>query len=205
DGYRFCVRHPALTKARGGIVFVHPFGEELNKSRRVVATQGRALSAAGWDVLQVDLFGCGDSDGDFAHATWERWGDDVILAYDWLRQRATGPMWLWGLRTGCLLASELASRLSEAVGLLLWQPVLSGRQYLQQVLRLKLVNEILGDDRSARGVQSLRRELAERGILEIGGYTLSESLASGLEQAELLAPGRGTPVTWIEVSSQDDA
>jgi alpha/beta superfamily hydrolase len=39
--------------------------EELNKSRHVAAAQARAFAAAGYSVLQIDLYGCGDSSGDF--------------------------------------------------------------------------------------------------------------------------------------------
>ena len=70
-GHRFCIYHrPAEGGAGGGIVYAHPFGEEMNKARRMAALQSRRLAAAGYAVLQIDLFGCGDSSGDFADARW---------------------------------------------------------------------------------------------------------------------------------------
>lgn len=45
---------------RGSIVYIHPFAEEMNKSRRMAALQARALTLAGFAVLQLDLIGCGD-------------------------------------------------------------------------------------------------------------------------------------------------
>ena len=78
-------------------------------------------------MLEIDLLGCGDSSGDFADASWERWVDEVKVACDWLRQRREGEFWLWGLRTGGLLAAAVADSLSFPVNLLLWQPVISGK------------------------------------------------------------------------------
>jgi len=33
----------------------------MNKSRRMAALQARVFAAMGFGVLQIDLFGCGDS------------------------------------------------------------------------------------------------------------------------------------------------
>src|SRR5438046_9873063 len=105
-GHRLCLHHrPAASSMLGGVVYVHPFAEEMNKSRRVAALQSRAFAQAGFEVLQVDLLGCGDSSGDFGDATWNDWVRDVIEASRWMRQRAH-PLWFWGLRAGCLLATE---------------------------------------------------------------------------------------------------
>jgi alpha/beta superfamily hydrolase len=74
---------------------VHPFVEEMNKSRRMAALQSRSLAARGYSVLQIDLFGCGDSSGDFADASWEIWVQDVVLGAQWLSQRVGGAVALW--------------------------------------------------------------------------------------------------------------
>ena len=114
-GQRFCLLHSAATGVvpRGAILYIHPFGDEMNKSRRMAALQSRAFAERGYEVLQVDLFGCGDSSGDFRNATWEIWLADVRAAWDWLAARSTHPVWLWGLRTGCLLI-DAAARLRNA-------------------------------------------------------------------------------------------
>ena len=74
----------------GAVLYIHPWAEEMNKSRRMAALGSRALAAQGWAVLQVDLLGCGDSSGDFGDATWEAWLDDVTQAAQWLRARHPG-------------------------------------------------------------------------------------------------------------------
>ena len=75
------------------------------------------MAAAGYTVLQIDLRGCGDSSGDFGEAGWSDWVDDVLAACVWLREQNQAPLWLWGLRAGCLLATEVARRDEAVTGL----------------------------------------------------------------------------------------
>lgn len=206
-GQRLALFHSpdATRRLQGAVVYVHPFAEEMNKARRMAALQARAMATAGYAVLQIDLHGCGDSSGDFADATWEAWCMDIERAVSWLRQRtAAAPLWLWGLRTGCLLANEVANRLPEPVNLLFWQPVLSGKLFLQQFLRLKAAAEMLSND--SKGVMDrLRSRLKQGESVEIGGYMLSSALAGALEKSELLVPHRSGRVEWIEINGRSDA
>src|SRR5438477_12928924 len=85
-------------------IYVPPFAEEMNLARRMAALQARALAAAGTGVLLLDLFGTGDSDGDFCDASWELWMEDILVAADWLEGQGPTQIGLWGLRMGGLLA-----------------------------------------------------------------------------------------------------
>ena len=188
------------------MLYVHPFAEEMNKSRRMAAMQSSALAEAGWTVLQIDLFGCGDSEGDFGEASWQQWVADVAEAGTWLGEQTGHAICLWGLRVGCLLARQAAEGISPSPPLLLWQPVLSGRQALQQFLRLKVTGQILAETASDRvGVRELRERLASGETLEVAGYTLSPALALGLEAAELAAPAAHTRAAWLEVAASAPA
>ncbi|MEO8409455.1 MAG: hydrolase 2, exosortase A system-associated [Propionivibrio sp.] len=207
NGQRFCLLHrpDAGQAARGAVVYVHPFGEEMNKSRRMAALQARALAAAGYTVLQIDLHGCGDSSGDFGDASWDDWIADVELACHWLQREGGAELWLWGLRTGCLLACVAAKRIESPCKLLLWQPVVSGKQYLQQFLRLKIAGELAGDGGDSKGkMERLREQLSRGEAVEIAGYRLSSGLADGLSQAELAPPESVARIAWLEISAKTD-
>ena len=192
------------------MVYVPPFGEELNRTRRMAALQSRALARAGFDVLQLDLAGCGDSAGQFADATWDGWVADVMAARAWLLQRHAGqnggarhtvtpPVWLWSMRAGCLLAAEVVRRMAPApVNLLFWQPVISGAVYLTQFLRLRVATDLVrgagktgtgraaGDDGPGRPVGLTPQQLLAQGeTIEVGGYALSPTLANALGTAHL--------------------
>ncbi|MBT9521471.1 MAG: hydrolase 2, exosortase A system-associated [Dechloromonas sp.] len=206
-GQCFCLYHtPAdVSLARGAVIYLHPFAEEMNKARRMAALQSRAMVAAGFAVLQIDLLGCGDSAGDFSDATWSAWQEDVLRAYRWLRTQTKVPLTLWGVRGGCLLAASAAVHLPEKANFIFWQPATSGKQHWQQFMRLKMAGELASGQ--SRGItEQLRRQLAAGEAVEIAGYTVSPALAEGLEAAELEPPARGDrQVIWLETSLRDDA
>jgi len=204
---RFCLLH--LPRQRESedrtVVYVHPFGEEMNKSRRMAALQARALAHAGWTVLQVDLLGCGDSEGEFGDASWTCWVDDVSAAAAWLRERFGSTAWLWGLRAGCLVAADAARTMLPAPDLLLWQPVLSGSQHLQHLLRLRVAAQLMGSADAKRiDTRELRARFAQGHAVEIAGYQISPALALGLDAAELAPIPGSVRVAWIEVAATDE-
>ncbi len=207
DGsWRLCIHHaPQGQATRGAVLHVPAFGEEMNKSRRSVALGARALSAAGFAVLQVDLLGCGDSDGDSGDADWQVWLEDLKAALEWLGTRhPTAALWLWSHRAGCLLAASLARQLGWSPRLLLWQPVLQGRSVVQQLLRLKAA-AAWAEGNGKQVIDQAKADLAQGKALEVGGHTFSAGLMQHLEAAQFLLPAiqqpgvAANPVVWLEV------
>ena len=210
--------HPPAAPARGSLLFLHAFGEEMNKSRRMAALASRALAAAGFAVLQIDLLGCGDSSGEIDEAGWSDWIDDAVLGAQWLQQRCSGPLWLWGQRAGCLLAAAAAPRLPQVHHFLFWQPQVSGKLTLQQFLRLKMASQM--QQGASKGVtESLHADLAQGRAVEVAGYRITPSLALGLAASGLQPPlaltrslaatdllNHPAPATgrlvWLEVTSR---
>jgi uncharacterized protein len=206
DGYRFSVLHKPSPEdeARGTILYVHPFADEMNLSRRTVARAARGLAEDGWIVLLLDLLGCGDSSGEFGEASWEAWLDDVCFAFAWLQRQHRAMPVLWGLRAGCLLITEAVHRLSLQPHVMLWQPVSCGRLFLGQFLRLKAAADMLAERAERTGIKALREQLAQGAEVEVGGYALSPELALPLDAAELNIPNGYTgKVIWCEVCASD--
>lgn len=203
SGPRFAIATRPSGKIAGGWIYVHPFAEEMNKSRRMAALGANELARRGWLVLQVDLYGCGDSAGDFGDAHWQDWLDDLTFAWEWMSGKCDGAVGIWALRCGSLLASDWVNGHSERPPLLFWQPIRNGQQHLVQFLRLKAANEMLSN--SAKGVvSSLREQLGAGTSVEIAGYSLSSKLAAGLESSRLRLPdGYPGPVKIIEVVQGD--
>lgn len=203
-GQRFCLFHRPMGPCRGAILYVHPFAEEMNRSRRMAALQARALAVEGYAVLQLDLYGCGDSSGDFGEARWDLWKDDLDTGIAFLRKEVDQPVTLWGLRLGATLALDYARTTSTPIAaMLLWQPVLNSSTYLTQFLRLRTASALLADGASAQtGTAALRDALHAGETLEIAGYDLGPALAASLdalEPAEALAPS--CPVYWLEAGT----
>lgn len=201
---RFCVLHRPDGDCRGALLCVAPFAEELNKSRRMLSLGARTLAAAGWAALLLDPCGCGDSDGDFEDATWERWEDDVQAGAAWLATRFPGAPWLWGLRAGALLAMSAAHRFALAPRFLFWQPVTSGEQHLHQFLRIGSTQAALARGNAAMAGESLRERLRTGSTVEVAGYRISPALAAGMAQVRLDAPAPDR-VAWLEVGTGEIA
>ncbi len=199
SGRRLLTYHPCSETCKGMVLYVPPFAEEMNKSRRMAALQARNLAKIGYSVLQVDLYGCGDSSGDFKDARWEIWKDDLRLALAWLKTQHDLPVTLLGLRLGALLALDFAADADCAIDrILLWQPVHSGETYIAQFLRLRLANAMIAG-REKVSLQDLKRELASNGTLEIAGYELAHELAESIGRLKLGELGKtGIPHHWFE-------
>jgi exosortase A-associated hydrolase 2 len=206
QGQRFCLFHPPAGACRGAVLYVPPFGEEMNKSRRMAALQARDLAARGFGVLLLDLYGCGDSSGDFADARWDIWQRDLALGQQWLQQRLGQPVSLWGLRLGAVLALDYARNpVQPLASLMLWQPVQSGATFLTQFLRLRIANDMLSEDKEkGGGTKALRDALRAGESLEVAGYELAPAMADAIESLDAAKLAvTSCPVHWFEAVPAD--
>lgn len=184
--------------ARGSVLFLPPFAEEMNKSRRIVACQARELAEAGYRVMLLDLSGCGDSAGLFVDASWNIWLDDARFAARHMAGAGDGSLALWGLRSGALLACELSHGRTDIRKLVLWQPVLNGEQQVDQFLRLRTVSSSVNGE-STFDRKSLWRELRAGRPLDIAGYELSSTMALELAAVRLNDLNPSAQVHWLEI------
>lgn len=191
---------------RGTVLYLPPHVEEMNRCRSHVVLQARALAALGWHCLLLDPHGTGESDGETDAADWDHWLADAGAAAAWLAQQTGHAPTLWGIRTGALLATELAAGGQVPVaGLLLWQPVLDGKLYLNQYLRLRIASQLVreGDKETT---ESIRVRLAAGEVVEIAGYPLSGRLAAALSARRMAGFGQmaGLRVDWLEVVAKPE-
>ncbi len=202
QGALFQILHePATQPVRGAVLYVHPFAEELNKSRRMVALQARRLAELGYVVLIPDLHGCGDSSGDFSEARWETWLSDLGQCLEQVQASYQVPPILWGLRAGCLLISDLLQVRDEIpAATLFWQPVTNGELHLTQFLRLRMAAGMIGGTKETTA--QLRARLDAGEVLEVAGYGLAPALAARLAAARLQPP-KGGAVCWLEVTQAE--
>jgi exosortase A-associated hydrolase 2 len=198
---RFVLRHVAQPGGSRAVILVPPLAEEMNKCRRMLWLLGERLSAAGIDVELPDLFGTGDSDGDFRDARWSTWLDDVHASYGRLAARGAREVSLVAVRGGALLAAEAARRVpGRFASLVLWQPVTQGKALVTQLLRLRIAATALGRGASGQGTSALREAIRTEGSIEIAGYEFHSELVDSLEACDLAAdPGTLPPVAWLEI------
>lgn len=185
-----------------------PFGEEMNKSRRMLALQARALTRQGFAVLLMDLYGCGDSDGELRDASWSGWKNDLTQACAWLMERTQAPLSLLGVRLGALLALDfLREQIYPVKQIVLWQPVLNGQQFMTQFYRLLLANEMMtGKNSASGGTKAIRQALLQGEIVEIAGYEIAVQLAQGIDALDATAwQFPKCRMDWLEILGSPSA
>lgn len=190
-GQLFALYYPASGNCHGQILIVPPFAEELNKARPLMAEQARQLAANGYGVLLLDLYGCGDSQGELEQARWHDWLDDLKTGLNWLKeQKKNTPISLLAIRMGCLLAAELAASPGQEYlrHLLMWQPVIDGKTAMRQFLRLRTARHLTESEQPSSAEQ-----------IEVAGYLLSPELLQDIEQRQLHTqlPSRHISVDWL--------
>ena len=190
---------PAQERPMGGILYIHPFAEELNKTRRMAALQARRFADAGFAILMPDLYGCGDSSGDFSEARWDVWIRDLDLCWNWLRSQIDGYLCVWSLRLGAVLACEFSLHRFDINKLIFWQPVVNGQIALNQFLRIRVAAGMFVGAKET--TTELRNLLSQGQQVEIAGYNLHPALAAAIDRAKLLRPkpSTGLTVDWYEI------
>jgi exosortase A-associated hydrolase 2 len=189
-------------RAAYAVLCMPPFGEESNKARRMFHLQAVALAERGIPCAVLDVFGTGDSAGEFAGATWAQWLRDIDAARDFLSAEVAPDIACIGLRMGALLALEHAGgSLRAPHSIVLWQPWTDGGTELDNLLKMRIVADKFAG-RSDTSLASLKNELAAGRAVEVGGYEITGALAADLaaRRIEPLLAGKRSSTTWIDVS-----
>jgi pimeloyl-ACP methyl ester carboxylesterase len=136
---------PSRGKPRAAVL-CYPLGSEYIYAHRSLRQLAARLAAAGFHTLRFDYFGTGDSSGETAQSDLVGSFCDAEAAIEALKDIAGTPkITLIGLRVGANIAVGVASRHpSEVDSLVLWDPIVSGEQYVQS-LQAPPVDEI-GDN-----------------------------------------------------------
>ena len=161
-------------------VLCYPWGQEYMLAHRSMRRLANMLAAAGWDTLRFDYFGTGDSAGDMIDADLEGWQSDTQTAIDEVRDTSGARrVTLLGLRLGGTLAARVGAKLQKEVeALVLWDPVISGPQYLQELRALEA---------SIALTRPARRTIDLAGAQAILGFALTTSMAADIEALDLFS------------------
>ncbi|MEM1140296.1 MAG: alpha/beta hydrolase [Pseudomonadota bacterium] len=132
------VYHAGSAASRApAVLLCNPFGEEAIRAFRIFRLLADRLAGAGSPVLRFDYYGTGDSAGLCTEVTADSLCGDIQTAHRELKDMAGASRVIWlGLRLGAGLAAEAAVRGPERpAGLILWDPVVEGTAYLQDLAR----------------------------------------------------------------------
>ena len=186
------------TDCSHAVICLPPFAEEMNKSRRMLALQGRLLADRGRMFVLPDVAGTGDSEGEFGDTTWRAWCDDIRSVVAWLQIRGVDRIDFLAVRSGVYLGLEMMA--TTPCRIALWSPVVRGNTMLDQLFRTVLVRG-LGSGQPT-SVAEIRDSLAQAGGMEVAGYWLSANLVSGIDALDSrnITFAAGSRVLWADVS-----
>ncbi len=179
----------------------------MNKSRRMYSELARRLSLNNQNVLLIDLYGTGDSEGLLEDATWQDWLHDIQACLSVLYDKGAERVSLLGMRTGVLLAADYLNKFDSKIQkLLFWQPVIDGKVFLNQFMRLRLAASMMSGDKNKETSKGLKASLDRGETLEIAGYAITPSMASSFESASLkeFMPDSSLDIAWLDVVASVD-
>jgi len=162
-----------------GVVICQPFGHEYVNSHRALRQLASRLADVGFPVLRFDYYGCGDSLGDVTHGNIAEWILNISQAISEVQQRiAVSNLCVIGLRLGASLAMLNARTRNCAASLVLWDPIIDGRSYLNGLIALQ------------KQMLKFRpkQPRAEHGQypLDIFGFPMSDDLCRSIREIDLL-------------------
>ena len=188
---------PQRARAKRAVLLCHPWGPEYVHAYRAVRQLAKMLAASGLHVMRFDYYGTGDSAGETTDGDPAAWTADIRAAIQELRDTAeTKCVSLVGLRLGAVLAAEAAARAGMTVDrLVLWDPVVRGKDYLAE---LRVAGRS-GNPWWRRGPAA--RPAAHGGGHEIMGFPMTERMAAGMRDIDLAALIPALPHRTLVVTS----
>jgi aryl carrier-like protein len=195
----FGALHRAGGGARVGTVLCYPMGQEYMRIHRTYAELAKRVAATAGHALRFDYYGCGDSAGDAAAGSLNRWMANIHTAVEELRDR-TGArtVWLVGARIGANLAMQVHAERTDLAGLVLWEPIVNGGDYIAALRRagrdLLAGNARLDgyDDRALPGC-----------VAEFVGFPISKTLYDEVAAIDVLSGGHRLPGDTLVIGNSD--
>jgi len=214
DARLFGILHSPQGPAKPlAFVMSHPFGEEKLWSHRVFVSCARALAERGYAVLRFDYCGAGDSSGMSADTSLATHRADLQAAIRTLEQHlpAVERIGLIGLRLGAAFAALLLESASDSprlrsAPLVLWDPVLDGDAYFQELLRSNLSTQLAVYGKVIDNREVLTARIRAGETVNVDGYEIGKDLLESCGVATLLtteAKRHDGPTLVVQIAASD--
>ncbi|MEM6690703.1 MAG: alpha/beta fold hydrolase [Planctomycetota bacterium] len=162
------------------VLICPPIGHEYLRTHWALRLLAKQLARKGNHVLRFDYRGLGDSSGDPSDVvSIDQWLEDIDFAVEHLKEVSDADsVMMLGLRMGASMAAQTAARREDVNSVVLWEPVVSGSDYLRRLRKTHQLMidlwygevETVNDESSEEVLGTLyRRELLD----EIGRWSLN--------------------------------
>jgi pimeloyl-ACP methyl ester carboxylesterase len=137
DSPLYGVYHPPFASSAEhdcAALICSPIFHEHVRTHRILRQVAAALAEAGFPVLRFDYFGIGDSSGNSEDGTMGRWLADIATAALELKDMSgKKKLTVIGVRMGASLAIQALSKEMSCNRAVLWDPVVSGAGYFNEI------------------------------------------------------------------------
>ena len=167
-------------------LFCHPLFEEKKASHRVLVDLACKLADNGYASLMLDFRTCGDSGGSVQDFIPSNWLEDIRSGIKWLQKRFEKPrINFLGIRFGATLAVEFAVRENGIENLILIDPVVQGKAYLDEILQQKYIREMMTFGEARSDVNAMSADLEKYGQLDIDGTMISSFFFNAVKAIDI--------------------
>ncbi len=196
------------SKDNKAVIFVPPFAEEMNRSKRMYVLCARLLADSGIHAICFDYSGTGDSSGEWGEFSYSDWVGDLNDVYQYYSKAGKSISFV-ALRFGALVLTDaIADYDLNAARCVFWDPIENGEMLTRQLIRMKIA-AAMADTSKKLTTQEIKDSIKNNGHLESGGYHISESLLDSINSkkitnsmASLLAR---THIDWMTLGRYKDA
>jgi uncharacterized protein len=193
-----CYHEPRSDRARRyGVILCPPLWYEYVNAHRAYRQLAVRLCTAGFPALQFDYYGSGDSGGDDDQQGIPQCLADISTAIDEMRRRSgLANVVLVGLRLGATLSMMSGAERGDVAGLVLWDPVVSGKAYVQEMRTVHRERLGFSPPRSKRGLRNGHS-------IEVLGFPLTGLVCADLERVHLPAIRRKPADKTLVIESDE--
>jgi pimeloyl-ACP methyl ester carboxylesterase len=162
------------------VLLCYPGPQEYNMTHWAFRKLSAALARDGAPVLRFDYTGTGDSSGSMVDGDLDTWVADIRTAHEELRdQSGIDHVSIVAMRLGAALAARACAEGLEVRDLVLWEPVVSGARYLDELESLDRREQL-----------RLLHPANDRSRDELAGHRLTPTQRDAIARIDLRQLGR---------------
>ncbi len=191
-----CHHYPGDTDVNDqAVLLCHATAHEYERCHRAMRQLAIQLARSGHHVMRFDYSGTGDSAGDYEHASFAQWRQDITDASrECLHQSKKSGLCVIGIRLGATLAAQAIATMENIESLILYAPVVQADELLEEWQQ-----EQAKHDRSVN-----RREMTDSQH-EILGFPLTQRFRDDLNNiTEFPPPNASLRNVLILVDREED-
>ncbi|MDM0017770.1 serine aminopeptidase domain-containing protein [Variovorax saccharolyticus] len=167
------------TESRAALLMCCPYGHEAIRVHRLYRVLAERIARLGIAVLRFDFFGTGESGGDDADGEMQGWQRDLLDAHEELQRRSGARTTTWlAARLGATLALQTAKRAPGLDRLILWDPILDGPAYVEELHAAQIAMLEIGYYASNPSWYQRRAQGDGPAITEALGHRISGELST---------------------------